>query len=172
MLDVRGSREIQAVLLTLKQADRLVRNDLNKQARTALKPIWFDAVRSRVNTKLEAAVILPGVRVAAANRQITFRAAGNKKALKGGLVPADDWQGVEFGMRVQPVTYEAHSPNPNRTSYDVTRRIGTQFPNRQRHGQIAMAAAQESGTKLVAIWVRTIVDGLTARGSLDATGER
>lgn len=168
MLDVTGSREIQAVLLTLKQADRLVRNDLNKNARTALKPIWLDAVRSRVLSELEGAVILTGVRVAAGNRQITFRAAGSRRALKGGLVPADDWQGVEYGMRVHVKTYQTHSPKG--TAYDVTRRIGGQFPNRQRHGRIAMAAAQESGTKLVAIWVRTIVDGLTERGRLDVEG--
>ena len=94
------------MLLTLKQADRVIRADIYKQARSALRPVWVGAVQSRASTRLERAVMLPGARVAVSAKQVTLRAAGSGKRLRGGLVPTVDWPGVEYGMHSKRRTYQ------------------------------------------------------------------
>jgi hypothetical protein len=155
MLDVRRSRELQAALLGLKQAEREVRLDINKDARRNLGPVWSEALHGFVETRLDERVIVKGARVAAGTRQVSLKAATSNKPLKGGLVPSRQWPGVEFGAHRRLAEISAKSRKGN--TYSYKRVVNRQLPGRVRNGRIAYAAASVVGTKLVAIWLETIV---------------
>lgn len=167
MLDVLQSRELQAVVLTLTAADRVIRNDLNKKARQGIRPVWRSELDSRAATRLENRVILPGATVSPSARGMTLRAATSRKALSGGLVPSYEWQGVELGMTPKRRTYQTRSRKGNR--YTVTRLVGTGLPARKGRGRMAFPAASDTGTKLVGMWVQTVVEALAASPDMDVT---
>ena len=166
MLDVAQSRELQAIVLTLHQAERATRNDLNKRARQELKPVWQQELAARAKSKLDRRVILPGARVAVSATQVALRAAGSTRPLGGGLVPSTNWPAVELGMNNQRITYTSRSPKG--TSYTVhDRLIGNAFPKRSAEGRVAYRAANAVGSKIVALWVHSIVDGLAENAAID-----
>lgn len=156
MFDVQKSPELQAALLALKVAEREIRLDVNKDARGKLRPIWQQALAGRGATSLESRVIVQGATVSVGAKQITLKAATSKRPLSGGLVPASEWQGAEFGMTPKARTFTTHSSRGK--AYTVTRQVGAQFRARTKHGRIAFDAASTTATALVGIWVRTVVD--------------
>jgi hypothetical protein len=156
MLDVRRSPELQAALLGLKQAERVVRLDINKDARKGLSPLWAEALRGNSETRLDDRVITKGARVAVGVRQVSLKAATSNRPLKGGLIPSRLWYAVEFGARRRQVQVQAVSPRG--TAYSYTRTVNRQLPGRVRNGRVAFEAASGIGTKLVGIWLGTIVD--------------
>lgn len=158
MLDVRRSPELQAALLAMRQTDREITANINKTARTKLGPIWQESLRGNSTTRLDIRALVKGARVAVGVRQVSLKAATSTKALSGGLVPTHNWQAQEFGMRVRKRTFTTHSPKGK--AYKVTRTQGTQFPARTKHGRVIFAAASETGTRLVGIWLVHIVDQL------------
>jgi len=157
MLDVQRSPELQAAILGMRNAERQVRLDINKEARKTVKPMWLDALRSRSNSRADETILVKGSRVAIGARQVSLRAATSRRPLSGGLIPAENWPAQEFGMRTRKATMAATSRKGNR--YQVTKTIGRQFPNRTKEGRVAFDASSAVGTKIVASWVRTVVDG-------------
>lgn len=157
MLDVQRSPELQAAILGMRQAERQVRLDINKEARKVIGPQWVEALRGRSTTRTDIRILVQGARVAAGARQVTLKAATSKRPLSGGLVPSVNWPAQEFGMRNRKATMTTTSRKGN--SYQVTKLIGSQFPNRRKNGRIAYDASSQIGTTLVGLWVRTIVDG-------------
>lgn len=156
VLDVQGSRELQAVVLSLQAADRQVRKDINAAARARLRPIWAEALRGNVRDRLDARVILPGASIAVGVRNVKATAAKSSKPLRGGLVPTRDWPGVELGA--SPGRAEFKQRSRKGTIYERTMTTNRQFRRRRVRGAVAFDAAGELGVKLVGIWVRTIVE--------------
>lgn len=134
-LDVRRSRELQAAILATRQAERDIRLDINATARRELKPVWADALRGHVDTRLEARTLLPGARIAVGARNITVHAATSKKPLSGGLVPAVDYAPIEWGSAKH-----------------------RQFRGRRRDGYVVGPAAAAVITRAIALWVALVVD--------------
>lgn len=161
MLDIKGSRELQATVLALRQAQREIRVDINKTARSRIRPLWQSAVSGRAGTRLEQRVIAAGTRANASDRGVALYAATRGIALRGGLAPSIEWPGVEFGSRSKTSKEFTQRSRRGRT-YRRTMVVGRQFKGRQPHGMVAFDAASEVGTKLVAMWVRTVVDELKA----------
>lgn len=155
MLDVHENRQIQAALLSLKQADRELRKDVNKDVRGQLNPVWKEALLGRVERKLDVRIIHQGARVAVGTRQITLHAATSKRALEGGLVPSANWAAEEMGMVRRKKTFTA--TNSRGKSYKVTRMQGAQFPRRTNKGRVAFPAAAVVIKESIPIWLRTIV---------------
>lgn len=160
MLDVRGSRELQATILAVRNAQRDIRRDINKAARNRLNPVWRGELGARARTRLEQRVILSGARVAASDRGVSLRAAGSRRPLAGGLIPTYDWPAVELGASRKQATFTQRSRRGNR--YQRTMRTGHGLPKRAQYGRIAYDAASVTGTRLVAMWVRTVVDEFRA----------
>jgi len=160
MLDVRGSRELQATILALRQARRDIRLDINKTARSRIRPIWRSELNARARRPLETRVILAGARATASDRGVTLYAASSGRPLRGGLVPSYQWPAVEFGANVRRVRVRQRSRSGRRYERPLT--VNRQFQRRLEHGMIAFDAASETGTRLVALWVRTVVDELAA----------
>lgn len=168
MLDVRGSRELQATVLALKQADRGIRLDINKTARSRIRPLWRAELSARARTRLEQRVILAGARATASDRGVRLIAASSSRPLRGGLVPSDDWPAVEFGANVDRIRVRQRSRAGRPYVRPLT--INRQFYAREAHGMIAFDAASEAGTQLVALWVHTVVDELRAVPAVEVVG--
>ncbi|KZE91179.1 hypothetical protein [Microbacterium sp. TNHR37B] len=160
MLDVRQSRELQATVLALRQADRGIRLSINRSSRTRLRPIWQQELARRARTRMEQRVIAAGARATASDRGVSVMAATSRRPLAGGLVPADEWAGVEFGARTQVVRVRQRSRRGRTYTRPLT--INRQFRSRRPHGMIAFDAASEVGTRIVALWVKGVVDEFKA----------
>lgn len=156
-LDVRQSPELQACIIAMRDAERTVRNDINATARRELTPVWQEALRAHVTTRLEARTLLPGAKVKVTARQITLVAAGSRRPLKGGLVPDREWPAVEFGAARKRKTIETHSRKGK--PYRATRTQGAQFRTRNKRGHVVMPAAAVAGHRIVAGWVQLVIAG-------------
>jgi hypothetical protein len=155
VLSVRGSRELKAVSLALKAARRDVRNDINKATRATLGPVWKEEVASRARSAQDRKVIVAGARILAGNPPVLVAATSTRR-LKGGLVPAVSWAGIEFGASGDDVTtYNRTSSKGG--SHKVTRHTERQLPPRYRKGRVAFPAAAEIAARAAALWVQLVV---------------
>ncbi|MBU4213837.1 MAG: hypothetical protein KJ792_04180 [Actinobacteria bacterium] len=155
MLTVRGDDRLKAVSLALRQARRDVRNETNRQVRATMSPVWQNAVQSRARTDLDRKVIAQGARILAGNPPVLV-AAGSRRKLKGGLIPTDTWQPLEFGAdREEVSTYDRRTKHGGTTS--VTRHTARQMPSRTRKGRIAWSAAKELAPRLASLFAQTVV---------------
>jgi hypothetical protein len=156
MLDIRKSRELQAAILATRAANRDVRLDIYKRARQELGGEWVPALRARASTRMQEAVLVKGARTRVGLDGFRMMAATSRRRLKGGLLPADEWAGNEFGARTRQATFTTHSRNGK--AYTVTKMVNRQFQARVKDGRVAFDAASALGTRLVRLWVRVIVD--------------
>ncbi|MFB4348479.1 hypothetical protein [Microbacterium sp. CR_7] len=168
MLDARGSREIQASIFALRQARRDIRLGINKNARSRIRPLWQSELNARARDEMTRRVIVAGARANASDRGVTVHAATSRRPLSGGLVPSVEWAGNEFGARSRRIEVTQRSRSGR--SYRRPLTINRQFPGRQQHGMVAFDAASEVGTKLVAIWVHTVVDDLAQIPAVEVVG--
>lgn len=158
MLDVRNSRELQATILALRGAQRQIRLGINKETRSRIRPLWQQALSARARDEMTRRIIVAGARATATDRGVTVHAATSRRPLSGGLVPAWEWPGAEFGARTKRIEVTQRS-RAGRT-YRRPLTINRQFTGRQQDGMVAFDAASEVGTKIVALWVHTVVDEL------------
>lgn len=156
MLDVRRSPELQAALLGVRQAERTIRTNINRVARTQMRPLWQAALAQRASSSLERRVLLPSARVAVGAKNVSAVAATSKRPLSGGLVPSVDWPAVEFGARSHQAEFQQRSRSGN--TYTRKMWVSRAFKGRVKQGYVVFDASSELGTKLVGIWVNTIVD--------------
>lgn len=168
MIDVGSSRELQATILALRQAESAVARNINKDARTQIRPVWQGELNARTRSAVEARVISQGARVAVGQRGVTFYAATSSRPLSNGLVPSTEWAGFEFGATTRTKTVSQRSRKGKRYNRETT--VNRQFRARQRQGVIAMDAASVAGTRLVAMWVRTTVDQFKAIPAVEVVG--
>lgn len=155
-IDVRGSRELQAAIYAVRQANREVRLDIYKRSRQELGGEWVPALRQRATSRFQEAVLVKGARTRVGLNGFSMTAATSRRALSGGLVPADQWQGAELGARARRATITTRSRKGK--SYQVTKMINRQFPSRSKDGRVAFDAASVLGVRLVRLWVRVVVD--------------
>lgn len=157
MLDVRNSRELQATILALRGAQRQIRLGINKEARSRIRPLWREALNARAHDTMTRRIIVDRARATASAQSVTVYAAQGFE-LSGGLSPVSQWAGAEFGARTRRVEVKQRSRGGR--TYTRTMPINRQFKGRQQDGMVAFDAASEVGTKLVAMWVQTVVDEL------------
>jgi len=160
VLDVRESRELQATILALRQADRGIRLGINKVSRSRIRPLWQQELNGRARDEMTRRIIVQGARANATDRGVTLHAATSRRPLSGGLVPAFEWAGAEFGARTKQVEVVQRSRKGR--AYRRPLVINRQFKGRQQYGMVAFDAASDVGTKLVALWVASVVDELAA----------
>ncbi|MFV0315494.1 MAG: hypothetical protein ACK5O2_00835 [Microthrixaceae bacterium] len=135
-INVADSPELLAVILTLKRSGAAVRKEMRAAARAEANPQWKPAVEAAATTRLQRAVIAKGARVKVGMQDFELLAATSRRPLSGGLVPAAQWAGAEYGAKRYP-----------------------QFG--PRHKGIARTAAQKVGPRIVAAWINGAVKGLT-----------
>jgi hypothetical protein len=157
LVSVREHDELRAVVLAFGRLERTVKNAINRQTRAELAPIWTDEVDRRLRTGMDRLVVGAGVRVKAGNPPVV-QAAQSTRAIGKRLVPADQWQGWEFGYgdpKTHTATYTRRTKKGGRAG--VTRHTARQMPPRRRQGRIAYPALTSAAPRLAALWVATVV---------------
>lgn len=159
MLDVRGSDELKAVVLALAGARQPLRNDINRATRQTFNPIWRAELARRARTDLDRSVIVKGARILPGNPPVAV-AATSKRALRGGLVPVESWQALEFGQSRQDTTTYSRT-SVKGTTHQVTRHTTRQLPPRYAKGRMGYPALEELAPRLASLWVQLIVKRFT-----------
>lgn len=159
MLDVRRSRELQGIVLLLKTADRPVRKEMRAAARRELNALWKPTIDRFVRTPQQQKVLARGARANVQSDTFTLLAATSRRALSGGLVPVNRWQGTEFGANPKQVSVQWRGRQRRQT-------IGKNFGPRTPKGNVVYPAVRKVGPRVVAAWVNGIVKGL-AQGNKD-----
>lgn len=157
MLDVGQAPDaLRALSAALAGAGPELRRQINTRTRQEMNPVWRSEVASRARTPLDRATVGSGVRVRAGNPPALL-AAQSRRPTSGGLVPAADWPGVEFGAtdRNRRTTYTRRVPGGGTTS--VTRRTRRQMPARVRTGRIAYPAVKATAPRMASLWAATAV---------------
>lgn len=153
MFDVRKSPELQAVILLLKTAAAPVRREMRAGARRELNSLWKPTLERFARTPLQAKVLVRGSRSKVASDTFTMLAATSRRPLSGGLLPAAEWHGAEFGAhpKVTEVTIRGHRRKQT---------VGKNFGPRMSKGRVAFPSARQTGPQVVAAWVNGLVRGL------------
>ncbi|AYN57559.1 hypothetical protein QEX66_gp11 [Arthrobacter phage Corgi] len=150
--------ELRAAAIGLRLLPRNIRNDLNKNRRAVLNPMWKEAVNARAVTTLDKLVLAKGARVAPGN-PATAMAATSKRPLSGGLVPdnRDQAVAIEFGTpeRQAVETYTRKSRKSGK-QHKVTRHTKRQLPVIQRKGRVIYAAWRDIAPRIISLDAQTI----------------
>lgn len=154
MLSVRGSDQLQAVVLALKVARREVRNDIARATRAEVGPLWVDAVTRRAATPLDRAVLVKGARLVPGNPP-ALAAAQSRRRLRGGLVPIEQWRPLEFGADPKRTTYQRTARGG--ATHQVTRTTTAQLPARRLKGRVVYPAVKAVAPRITALWVQLVV---------------
>ena len=155
MLDVTGSRELQAVILALRQMDRTLRKQIFKYSRQAIAPDWKEAIASASTTDIERQVLLRGARADVSADKVTLVAASSRKKLRGGASPADIGHAVEFGAPWRRAEISATSSKGKR--YGYTRTVNKQFKPRRAGGHVAYPVALRNVSRYTRLWTQITV---------------
>lgn len=159
MIDVRKSRELQAVILLLKSAAAPARREMRAGARRELNKLWKPALQARARTRLQQQALVKGARGKVQSDTFTMLAATSRRPLSGGLVPDARWPGVEFGMTPRKAEVTIRGKQRRQT-------VGKAFGAREKRGKVVYPVARAIAPKIVAAWVNGIVKGL-AQGNKD-----
>lgn len=155
-ISVFDSKELQAVLLSIRGFDAELRKQIRQQTKGMAQPEWQKAVTERANSNMEQRVLASTARVTASDQNVTLQSARIGRSLSGGLKPSEGYGGVEFGAnRNVRTTYTATSTKGK--SFQVTRRTRSQFRSRNRTGYVVYPAAAEMIPRLAALWAQTVV---------------
>ena len=98
-----ASREIQAVIIALKEAEPEIRKAVNAQSKKVILPVWRQAIAEATsisggkNQKARAKVLANTAKVTVGNKGVTLTAATTGKPLSGGLDGKTKWYALEFG---------------------------------------------------------------------------
>lgn len=155
MLDVRDDDRLKAAALVMKNIERPIVREINTRTRTSMNPTWKGLVETHSTRHMDARVLAKGSRVKAGNPP-TLVAASSRRALPGGLVPAQQWAAFEFGASTSKVTkYRRRSKNGG--THEVSRHTARQLPSRIRQGRVVYPAVAEIAPRFASLWVQTIV---------------
>ena len=159
MLSVKGSKQLQAVVLALKVVEPKLRPEMYARTRQKILPDWTTGIQERINAQPYSKVntaLLKGQRVAVGTQGVSVLAAQSSKAVRPGstLNPRENWGAAEFGTKPREQLIRG-SRNGNRYLY--RRKIMTGFLPNNRKGKFAFRQAEEIITRSVAMWVQTVV---------------
>lgn len=158
MLSVHDTRELQAAVLALKGADRALRGEINRATVQVGNAIWRPLVAAHATTHMDTRMLAVGARVKAGNPPVAL-AANSRRPVGSSrrLIPADRWQGFEFGaVRGNRTTYERRNRKAGGT-HKVTRDTRAQLPRRTPKGRVVYPAFAEAAPRMVSLWVQLIV---------------
>lgn len=160
MLSVKGSKELQAVVLALKTVDKNLRPEMYARTRQHILPDWSSSIQNKISgqgkTRLNTALLMKGVRATVGTQGVGVVAAASTKAIRKGstLTPAQNWPAAEFGAKPRVANIQGRR---GETRYNYKRTINTQFLPNNRKGKFAFRAANEIVSRSVALWVQTVV---------------
>lgn len=152
---VEGPREAQAAVVALRSLDADTKKALNASVRSAVSPLWTGVVEANATSVMDSRVLAKGARVSVGLKP-QLVAATSTRAMRGGLIPADNWQRWEFGShRIGRSTYRTTSRKGR--SYQATRHTQHQMPDRAKGGRVLYPAIAEAAPRILALWAKTTI---------------
>jgi hypothetical protein len=142
-IDAAASRELQAVILALKQADKEVQKQVRTHTKGSILPEGQKGIREHVSTRMEHRVLADTARVTVSNQNVTLKAGGLQKRLSGGARASEIYAPVEFGT--------------NREHKKGNRHTRRQFRPMNRKGYAVYPTAADLIPRFAALWVQTTV---------------
>lgn len=153
-IDVRSSRELQALLLSVRRANRETQAEIRKHTKAMLAPAWQKALAEESMTKVENIVLVNTARVTVSNQNVTLKAGGLAKKLSGGARAFEISKQVEFGAPLKTIKYTGRRGSK---TFPVSRTSGRQFRHENKKGWVVYPAAAQIIPRLAALWVQTAV---------------
>ena len=160
MISVKGSKELQAVILAMKVVDKELRPEMYQRARDKILPDWQTTLQERINgfkyEALHSALLMKNTRVGIGTQGVNVSAATSTRPIRKGstLTPAGNFYLAEFGANTKEVEVSGRRGN---TQYKYRRKVNTGMLSRTRKGRFAYKTSKEIVSRSVALWVQTIV---------------
>ncbi|KAF0258771.1 hypothetical protein DOU02_06720 [Clavibacter michiganensis subsp. michiganensis] len=154
-ISAADSREIQAVVLALKQMEPTIRKEIYARTRSAIVPAWTEALATKASTSLEQRVLVAGARIQVSPERLRLTVGSSNKRMSGGATTSQLAAAVEFGTNVRKAKITARSKNGKTYTYEKT--INRQLKMRRRGGYVAYPSAAEVAPRFVALYVQTVV---------------
>ena len=159
MLSVKGSKQLQAVVLALKIAEPKLRPEMYARTREKILPDWTTGIQEKINAQPYSKVntaLMKGQRVSVGTQGVNVLAAQSSRPVRPGstLTPRQNWAAAEFGTKPR---IELIRGRRGDTQYQYRRRIMTGFLANNRKGKFAFRQAEEIVSRSVAMWVQTVV---------------
>lgn len=152
---VKGVKESNAAALALRSVSKEARSAVNRETRKVVNKAWREELAGKARTSQDTRILLKGAKVVGTTAP-TLTAASSRKALRGGLVPAESWRAQEFGAaRNERSTYQTRSRKGK--PYRVTRRTKRQLPDHRKGGRVLYPAVGEMGPRMFALWTQTTI---------------
>lgn len=151
-VSVFRSPALQGTILALKGMDK----ELAKQIRQHLKSVtvaeWKTDLAQHSITRMENRVLVDSGKVAVSNENITLKAGGTAKRLRGGAKVRDLTQGTEFGSNP-----DRQVRGTSRKGAAYKRRLGPTFRPPNKKGYVFYPAAADAIPRIAALFVQTTV---------------
>lgn len=153
-IDVRSSRELQALILSVRQAEKDVQREIRQRTKPVIETEWKKALAQEATTRLEHRVLVESARVTVSNQNVKLKAGQLAKRLSGGGRVHEIAKQVEFGATPRRVEYTGRRGGK---TFPVKRRTGSQFKPENRKGHVVYPAAARIIPRLAALWAQTAV---------------
>lgn len=148
-INVRDSRELQAVILAIAGAGREIRAQLRTHTKRVIEPEWRKGLEKRASSNLDRKVLVKTSRVVVRDTNVVLRSGAVGK-LK------DITRAVEFGADREKVeSYRGRSPKGK--SYHVNRRTQRMLGWHRKDGRVVYPTASDLIPRLASLWVQTTV---------------
>ena len=159
-VDVLKSRELQAAILGLRNADKETRKHVRATTRQKLEPEFTKVMAEHSamspQPKLSNAVLVRTARIAASDQNVKMKAAASTKRLSGGLVPNVNGKVVEMGAR-NPVPTKYYRKSKNGGRHVVKRNAMNQLPPYRKGGHVFFPTTKELIPRFAALWTQTAI---------------
>jgi hypothetical protein len=149
------SPQLQAVLLAVKGLDKEIRKQNRQQLRQNALPMWQREVAEHVQSRLDRLVLSDTARVAVSDQNVQLQAARIGRKLGGGLLPREDWQGVEFGADQN--THRGYEATRNGKTFTVHRHTTRQLPRRNPKGRVIYPSVENIVPRILSLWIQTTI---------------
>lgn len=160
---VIDDRQLQAAVLAVRLADRQVRKVVRAETTAAFRQPWKANIRQAAQTQARRFPALPtmlraGVTFTAGNPPEGV-AYASTRPLRGGLVPAQRYEGAEMGTsRRLFITRDYWSTSPKGRRFRVRERhTARQMPPENDSGWVLYPTVRKMAPQVVTFWVASIV---------------
>ena len=156
-----ASREIQLLVLTLREAEPEIRKAINNASKEVIKTIWKQEIAEAASIaggrtqRARFRVLVKTANVSVGNKGVTLTSATTGRPLPGGLNGKEDWRALEFGRPKYVRTVEFTSSLGK--SYNQVRNVTAQLDGVTDKGSVFYPAARHAIPRILALWVQTSV---------------
>lgn len=149
-ISVLVSKELQILTQAIRGMEPEMRAQIRAHTKPVVGPVWAEAVRGNVTTRLETRVLADTARVAVSDQNVMLKSAGVGKV--HGVPATVLAAGAEFGADPNKViSTRSRKGNP------YQRRRGRVFKLPRRRGYVVYPAAVQVIPRIASLWIQTAI---------------